>query len=101
MLDGFIKNFQDGLLTDEVIDLQGIRGKENDPGLKAYMENRIGYAAIAAKFPTPEEWTIARNVSTNLVPLTAAETNALIKHADSMAELFTRLFCPGLLVPQP
>lgn len=62
--------------------------------IKSHLEQRTGYAAVAK--PTPEEKTIARNVTTNLKGLSKEKIEALIKQAEALTTIQVKLYCPSI-----
>ncbi|MDF2191177.1 patatin-like phospholipase family protein [Paraflavitalea sp. CAU 1676] len=104
-IPGFIDNLAKGKITDEVI--QAHQFKEEwvkDPQryrteLTTYLENEVNYKEIFQRNLKPPQLTIARNVGTNLTPLSKEELTYLAIQAANLTELQVRLYCPTLTQP--
>lgn len=95
----FIQMFKKGQLTPSVVVAQKLTGREKDPDdvLINLVKDNIQWAALSKLIPSDQEWKIACAVSTNLTPLSKAQSDALIKHAYVMTFIFMRLYCPSML----
>lgn len=95
----FIQMFKKGQLTPSVVAAQKLTGREKDPDdvLIQLVKDNIQWAALSKLIPSDQEWKIACAVSTNLTPLSKAQSDALIKHAYVMTFIFMRLYCPSML----
>jgi NTE family protein len=97
----FIGMFKKKQLTTEVIEAHNLTGKEKVPDAELIEQVKTGihWKKLESIIPTEHELIIARAVSTNLVPLTSEQSEALIKHAYVMGTIFLRLYCPGVINP--
>jgi NTE family protein len=95
----FITMFKKHQLTKETIMAHHLEGRENDPDelLIHLVKASIQWDAMSDLMPTKAELKIARNVSTNLMPLKEKQSAALIKHSYVMTLIFMRLYCTPVL----
>lgn len=104
-IPGFIDNLAKGKITEEVIDAHQFKPEwVADPAryrqeLTTYLENEVNYREIFQRNLKPPQLTIARNVGTNLTPLSKEELTYLAIQAANLTELQVRLYCPTLTQP--
>lgn len=104
-IPGFINNLAAKKITPAVIEAHQFRPEwVADPEryrkeLTMYLENEIDYKKIMLHNLKPPQLSIARNVSTNLTPLSKEELTYLAIQAANLTELQVKLYCPGLLFP--
>jgi NTE family protein len=104
-IPGFIDNLVKGKITEEVIDAHQFKPEwVADPNryrkeLTTYLENEVNYKVILQRNLKPPQLTIARNVGTNLTPLSKEELTYLAIQAANLTELQVRLYCPTLTQP--
>lgn len=104
-IPGFIDNLVKGHVTDEVIEAHQLKPEwVADPvryrtELTTYLENEVNYREIFQRNLKPPQLTIARNVGTNLTPLSKEELTYLAIQAANLTELQVRLYCPTLTQP--
>jgi NTE family protein len=103
LIPGFIDNMKNDLVLPEVM-LKHELKKDwiDDPEkyrtvIQTYLEQRIGYSSVASRNLTEEEWNMARGTGTNLTNLSRRRTDCLISHAENLAELQIKLYCPTIL----
>ncbi|MCK5440404.1 MAG: patatin-like phospholipase family protein [Maribacter sp.] len=95
----FIDGLKQGHIKKEVWKLHGILA--SDIELKKWevieqkLKDSIDYTAIIKQLQSKSKLEIARNVSTNLVPLNDDQIEALISQASIMTEIQTKLYCPS------
>jgi NTE family protein len=101
-IPGFIDNLTDGKITAAVIEAHQFRPEwVADPEryrkeLTQYLENEVDYKKIMLHNLKPPQLTIARNVGTNLTPLSKEELTYLAIQAANLTELQVKLYCPTL-----
>jgi NTE family protein len=101
-IPGFIDNLADGKITAAVIEAHQFRPEwVADPEryrkeLTQYLENEVDYKKIMLHNLKPPQLTIARNVGTNLTPLSKEELTYLAIQAANLTELQVKLYCPTL-----
>ena len=104
-IPGFIDNLAGGKITEEVIEAHQFRPewvadpKRYRKELTTYLENEVDYKRILQHNLKPPQLTIARNVGTNLTPLSKEELTYLAIQAANLTELQVRLYCPTLTHP--
>lgn len=104
-IPGFINNLATGKITEEVIEAHQFKAEwVADPNryrkeLTTYLENEVNYKVILQRNLKPPQLTIARNVGTNLTPLSKEELTYLAIQAANLTELQVRLYCPTLTQP--
>lgn len=104
-IPGFIDNLAKGKITEEVIEAHQFKPEwVADPAryrkeLTTYLENEVNYKVILQSNLKPPQLTIARNVGTNLTPLSKEELTYLAIQAANLTELQVRLYCPTLTQP--
>lgn len=104
-IPGFINNLAGGKITEEVIEAHQFKAEwVADPNryrkeLTTYLENEVDYKTILQRNLKPPQLTIARNVGTNLTPLSKEELTYLAIQAANLTELQVRLYCPTLVSP--
>lgn len=104
-IPGFIDNLAKGKITEEVIEAHQFKPEwVTDPAryrkeLTTYLENEVNYKVILQRNLKPPQLTIARNVGTNLTPLSKEELTYLAIQAANLTELQVRLYCPTLTQP--
>lgn len=104
-IPGFINNLAAGKITEEVIEAHQFKPEwVADPNryrkeLTTYLENEVNYKGILQRNLKPPQLTIARNVGTNLTPLSKEELTYLAIQAANLTELQVRLYCPTLVSP--
>lgn len=104
-IPGFIDNLIKGKITEEVIEAHQFRPEwVADPTryrkeLTTYLENEVNYKVILQRNLKPPQLKIARNVGTNLTPLSKEELTYLAIQAANLTELQVRLYCPTLTQP--
>jgi NTE family protein len=104
-IPGFIDNLGKGKITGEVIEAHQFKPEwVADPAryrkeLTTYLENEVNYKVILQRNLKPPQLTIARNVGTNLTPLSKEELTYLAIQAANLTELQVRLYCPTLTQP--
>jgi NTE family protein len=104
-IPGFINNLADGKITAEVIDAHQLNPEwvaapdKFRRELTMYLENEVDYKSIMQRNLKPPQLTIARNVSTNLTPLSKEELAYLAIQAANLTELQVKLYCPTLTLP--
>ena len=104
-IPGFINNLASGKITEEVIEAHQFKPEwVADPNryrkeLTTYLENEVNYKVILQRNLKPPQLTIARNVGTNLTPLSKEELTYLAIQAANLTELQVRLYCPTLTQP--
>lgn len=104
-IPGFINNLAGGKITEEVIEAHQFKAEwVADPNryrkeLTTYLENEVDYKTILQRNLKPPQLTIARNVGTNLTPLSREELSYLGIQAANLTELQVRLYCPTLVSP--
>lgn len=104
-IPGFIDNLAKGQITAEVIEAHQLKPEwVADPSryrreLTTYLENEVDYKVILQRNLKPPQLTIARNVGTNLTPLSKEELTYLAIQAANLTELQVRLYCPTLTQP--
>lgn len=104
-IPGFINNLADGKITAEVIEAHQLNPEwvaapdKFRKELTMYLENEVDYKSIMQRNLKPPQLTIARNVSTNLTPLSKEELAYLAIQAANLTELQVKLYCPTLTLP--
>lgn len=104
-IPGFINNLAGGKITEEVIEAHQFKPEwVADPNryrkeLTTYLENEVDYKTILQRNLKPPQLFIARNVGTNLTPLSREELTYLAIQAANLTELQVRLYCPTLVLP--
>lgn len=104
-IPGFIDNLAGGKITEEVIEAHQFKPEwVADPRryrreLTTYLENEVNFKMILHRNLKPPQLTIARNVGTNLTPLSKEELTYLAIQAANLTELQVRLYCPTLTQP--
>lgn len=104
-IPGFIDNLVKGQITDEVIEAHQLKPEwVADPNryrreMTTYLENEVNYKVILQRNLKPPQLTIARNVGTNLTPLSKEALTYLAIQAANLTELQVRLYCPTLTQP--
>jgi NTE family protein len=96
----FVRFLKDELAVDSVIKAHGLTremiASKTREELAAIIKESIGFEKLAQNFPTDEEFIIANNVGTNLAPLKKDEINSLVKVAESLTEVYLKLYCPKI-----
>ncbi|MEK6154585.1 patatin-like phospholipase family protein [Flavobacteriaceae bacterium 3-367] len=96
----FIEGLKQGHIKKDVWRAHGIT--DSDIELKKWelIENKlkksIDYDAIHKQLQSKEKLEIARKISTNLVPLSNEQIEALISQASIMTEIQLKLYCPSM-----
>jgi NTE family protein len=104
-IPGFIDNLAGGKITEDVIEAHQFRpewvadSRRYRKELTTYLENEVNYKVILQRNLKPPQLTIARNVGTNLTPLSKEELTYLAIQAANLTELQVRLYCPTLTQP--
>lgn len=104
-IPGFIDNLAKGKIMQEVIHAHQFKEEwvanpnQYRTELTTYLENEVNYKEIFQRNLKPPQLTIARNVGTNLTPLSKEELTYLAIQAANLTELQVRLYCPTLTQP--
>jgi len=101
-IPGFINNLKAGNISQEIIDhhkipnnyLKNIDYYKNQ--IIEILEINCNYKNIFSNNLNAKEIEIARNVKTNLMPLTSIQIDCLAKHSSNLTELQIKLYCPTL-----
>lgn len=99
-IPGFIDNLAQGNVSPAVVAARQLRAewvanpKEHRPALAAYLEQQVGYADLAARDLTDDEWQVVCRVGTNLTPLTPIQLKLLARHAANLTEIQVKLYWP-------
>ncbi|WP_276134346.1 patatin-like phospholipase family protein [Polluticoccus soli] len=102
-ISGFVSNMVEGTILPEVINLHGFQQAWIDSPDKYrneitdHLKQRVGYTAIYARNLNEKDTAIASSVATNLTSLSTDQTRCLITHAENLAELQVKLYCPMLV----
>jgi NTE family protein len=102
-IPGFFRNMCDGQVIKEVVDAHCFQPdwinnpKNYEKEIIQHLEAQVGYAAIAKRDLTDEQWDIARRTGTNLTALPQERLSYLVRHAENFTELQVKLYCPSLI----
>ncbi len=96
----FVRFLKDNLAVDSVLAAHGLTqekiSNKTDKELVAIIKENIGFKNLAQNFPTEEEYKTANSVGTNLTPLKKDEIDSLVKVAESLTEVYLKLYCPKI-----
>lgn len=99
-IDEFIRSMKNNQILDHVWQSHGITKQEIEENdwdqIKTKLTESIRYESIIKNANTIDQYEIAREVGTNLTPLSDNQIEALINHAYVMTELQLKLYCPSL-----
>ena len=99
-IPGFIDNLAQGNIPPAVVAARQLRPewvanpKEYRPEITKYLEQQLGYADLAARDLSSDEWQIVCQVGTNLTPLTPIQLSLLTRHAENLTEIQVKLYWP-------
>ncbi len=99
-IPGFADNMAQGNVLPSVLAARQLpqawiaAPKQYRADIIAFLEAQVNYPALKARDLSEEEWNMARNIGTNLTPLTARELDALVRQAQNLTELQVRLYLP-------
>lgn len=102
-VSGFVNNMVEKTILPEVLNMHGFQQAWIDAPEKyrseitAQLKQNIYYTAISARNLNEADAAIASSVGTNLTSLSADQTRCLITHAENLAELQVKLYCPMLV----
>jgi NTE family protein len=104
-LTGFVDNMIAKTILPEVLNMHGFQPtwielpEKYRAEITAHLKEQTGFAAISARGLNEEDAAIASGVGTNLTSLSPDQTLCLITHAENLAELQVKLYCPMLVNP--
>ncbi|TGE06476.1 patatin-like phospholipase family protein [Hymenobacter fodinae] len=99
-IPGFIDNLAQGNISPAVMAARQLRAdwianpKEYRFALTEHLEQQVGYADLAARDLTIDEWQVVCQVGTNLTPLTSIQLELLTRHAANLTEIQVKLYWP-------
>ena len=98
----FVRFLKDELAVDSVIAAHGLTREtistKSSKELEVIIKEKIGFDNLSQNFPTDGEFEIANSVGTNLIPLKKAEIDSLVKVAESLTEVYLKLYCPKIFI---
>jgi NTE family protein len=103
LIPGFVNALEEKLVLPEVIAAHQLQPqwvaqpKVYEAQIKQHLEQRIGYAAVEARNLSDDEWKLAKGTGTNLTSLSTKRIDCLIRHAENLTELQTKLYCPTIV----
>lgn len=99
----FVRFLKDELAVDSVIAAHELTREaistKSSKELEVIIKEKIGFDNLSQNFPTDEEFEIANSAGTNLKPLKKAEIDSLVKVAESLTEIYLKLYCPNIFDP--
>jgi NTE family protein len=99
-IPGFVDNMIQGNVLPEILAARQLppawieAPEQHRSQIEAHLKQLVGYAAIARCNVTDAQWNLARQVGTNLKPLTPAQLGALVQQAENITELQVKLYLP-------
>lgn len=103
-IDGFLRAFKQGKISDEIKEAHKLKKYDqsslDEPiisEIEQHLKEQIGFSSIVAKSPGKKEIEYLSQISTHLKALTKKQIDLLIKHAEVLAELQIKLYCPSLM----
>ncbi|TAI49591.1 patatin-like phospholipase family protein [Flagellimonas allohymeniacidonis] len=95
----FIDGLKQGHIKEDVWKSHGISASDIEQKkwelIEQKLKESINYETILKQLQPKEKLEIARKVSTNLVPLSNEQIEALISQASIMTEIQVKLYCPS------
>ncbi len=112
LITGFVDNLKKGNVKESLYmfhnikeqDVEDLRNLDkivsNDARNKiiAQLKVNIGWTIFREKIPSAVSYELARSVGTNLTKLCRRQIDALIMHAECLAEIQVRLYLPEIII---
>lgn len=99
-IPGFIDNLAQGNVSPAVITARRLlpeweaNPKKHRTAITEHLERQLDYSTLAARDLTPADWQTVCRIGTNLTPLTPAQLELLIRHAENLTEIQVKLYLP-------
>lgn len=113
LIRGFVRNIIDGNIVESLYywhkissdDINNLTNSDKEVSNNAFenivttLKKSIGWENLYKRNPDKDSCEIARSVGTNLIKLKRKKIDALIRHAEALAEIQVRLYLPEIIEP--